>query len=119
MLDTEKCCHLINAMAEQESKQNAQKAVLNTSSYDLAVKHLQENYDRKKLSMIITIANKMLPTNHDLSGVAPYLNPEGLIRVGGRLGKAEISMQEGHPLILSTKSCIEAANFASSTWFTT
>ena len=49
---------------------------------------------------------KELPLNHRLDGLAPYLDSEGLMRVGGRLQKAGMAYETTHPIILSANSHI-------------
>ena len=49
-------------------------------------------------------ANKELPLNHRLAGLAPYLDSEDLMRVGGRLQKAGMAYETTHPIILLTHS---------------
>ena len=49
-------------------------------------------------------ANKELALKHRLGGLAPYLDSEDLMRVGGRLQKAGIAYKTTHPIILSMHS---------------
>lgn len=49
---------------------------------------------------------KKLPNKHVLSGLAPYVDSQGLLRVGGRLQQAGLSYDNTHPIILSSKSYI-------------
>ena len=45
-------------------------------------------------------ANKELPLKHHLAGLAPYLDSEYLMRVGGHLQKAKMAYETMHPIIL-------------------
>lgn len=47
---------------------------------------------------------KVLPKQHQMSALSPYLDERGLMRVGGRLQKAALSNNSAHPLLLSTRS---------------
>lgn len=49
---------------------------------------------------------RTLSNTHSISSLAPYLDKEGLIRVGGRLQKASLSSSSTHPIILNIKSRI-------------
>ena len=39
----------------------------------------------------------------------PFLDSDGLLRVGGRLGKSRLSHNEAHPLVLTKQSNISEA----------
>ena len=45
-----------------------------------------------------------LPTAHQLSRLALFIDQQGLLRLGGRLQKAGLSTEHTHPLLLSTAS---------------
>ena len=47
-----------------------------------------------------------LPDEHPLSGVSPFFDPEGLLRVGGRLRNSISQFEVKHPLILSQSSVV-------------
>ena len=44
--------------------------------------------------------NKPLPLDHPLTQLSPFLDDQGLVRVGGRLRNANILFNEKHPVIL-------------------
>ena len=44
--------------------------------------------------------NKPLPIDHPLTQLSPFLDDQGLVRVGGRLRNANIFFNEKHPVIL-------------------
>ena len=48
----------------------------------------------------------VLSSSHPLSSMSPYLDPDGVLRVGDRLQKAQLSMDMTHPILLSVKSHI-------------
>ena len=47
-----------------------------------------------------------LQTSNTLSSLAPYLDSDGLMRIGGRLQKAELTVDATHPILLSVQSHI-------------
>ena len=49
---------------------------------------------------------KELPNNHTLAGLAPFVDSQNMLRVGGRLQQAGLSYDNTHPLNLSSKSHI-------------
>lgn len=49
---------------------------------------------------------KFLPVNSPLASLAPFLDANGIMRVGGRLQKADLRPSTTHPTILSVKSHI-------------
>lgn len=52
---------------------------------------------------IVRINNKNLPVNHKLSSLTPFLDQNGLLRVGGRLNHSEFPVEKKHPLILDSR----------------
>ena len=48
----------------------------------------------------------VLSSSHPLSSLAPYLDPDVVVRVGSRLPKAQLSMDMTYPGLLSAKSHI-------------
>ena len=60
---------------------------------DAQLTSLTDEYSRLK-------NGKGLPENHKLTGLAPFLDDNGLIRVGGRLDKAPLSYDVRHPVLL-------------------
>lgn len=50
--------------------------------------------------MRILAANKQLSTKNKLAGLTPFVDNEGILRVGGRLENALISYDQKHPYIL-------------------
>lgn len=48
--------------------------------------------------------NERLPKSNPLVRLTPYLDQEGLFRVGGRLNNAQIDADSKHPFILPRKS---------------
>ena len=56
-------------------------------------------------SELINLTNKgSISTSSSLARLSPFLCPQGLIRVGGRLQNAHIPYDEKHPIILPGKS---------------
>ena len=46
---------------------------------------------------------KKLPKSSPLTSLKPIIDPEGILRVGGRLHYADTSFEERHPIIISAK----------------
>ena len=49
---------------------------------------------------------RSLPDKHPYSSLTPFLDKDGLLRVGGRLGRSGLPENTIHPVLLSTKSYI-------------
>ena len=47
-----------------------------------------------------------LPENHSLSGVVPFVDANGLARIGGRLREASIQFEVKHPIVLDGRHVI-------------
>lgn len=47
--------------------------------------------------------NECVPKNSPLSNLSPFLDQNGLIRVGGRLKFADLNFSQKHPILLPTK----------------
>ena len=47
-----------------------------------------------------------LQTSNTLYSLAPYMDSDGLMRIGGRLQKAELTVDATHPILLSVQSYI-------------
>ena len=56
--------------------------------------------------MLSHLKTHKLPVKHPYSGLAPFLGKDGLLRVGGRLGRSCLPEHTKHPVILSIKSHI-------------
>ena len=78
---------------------------------------VKENEDATKLILLMLqeqkfsrdiaeIKRNTLPRNSRMAGLNPYIDEFGLIRVGGRLGKADASENFKHPIILPQESKI-------------
>lgn len=73
-------------------------------SESLLLKHSQMQFYQDVFQKLKS--EKSLPNGHPLSSLSPYLDREGLLRVGGRLQRAELSSSCAHPLILNARSHI-------------
>lgn len=51
-------------------------------------------------------AKKTLASGHSLASLSPFIDEEGLLRVGGRLQHADLSSAITHPIILDSRSHI-------------
>lgn len=56
--------------------------------------------------------NKPLKSNGCLIGLAPFLDDDGIIRVGGRIQLSEFSFEKKHPAILSAKHPLSVLVFS-------
>ena len=49
---------------------------------------------------------KMVPESISISQLDPFLDNRGILRVGGRLRKSNLTGEENHPVILSKKCAV-------------
>jgi hypothetical protein len=52
------------------------------------------------MSMDALTSSRDLPRDSSIRSLDPYMDNDGLIRVGGRLRKSDLTLQEKHPLII-------------------
>ena len=67
------------------------------------MQHDDDRHDERKR---IRPRNQRIKTTSSLYKLDPFLDGEGLLRVGGRLRKATMSFEEKHPVIISKNSHI-------------
>jgi hypothetical protein len=48
-------------------------------------------------------AGRVIEKSSDLIKLSPYLDPNGILRVGGRIEKAPLPLDARHPIILTRK----------------
>ena len=65
-------------------------------------KTAQEQYYHQELECLREGRN--LPKSSSVSSLNPFLDGDGILRVGGRLENADLSYEETHPIILPAKS---------------
>ena len=65
-------------------------------------KGFPEVYENLRAKKPIGKENKMLPLN-------PWMDSEGIIRVGGRLQRSDLSIEEKHPILLPPKETVTCA----------
>ncbi|XP_040150840.1 uncharacterized protein LOC120893181 [Anopheles arabiensis] len=51
---------------------------------------------------------KEIPKNSKLKWISPFIDTQGILRIGGRLSNAHLSESEKHPVILSSKHPLSA-----------
>ena len=75
---------------------------------DEAEKILFRQSQRESFPELFEVGIQMekLPENHPLSGVVPFLDGRGLVRVGGRLRESAISFEAKHPVVLEGRHVI-------------
>lgn len=65
---------------------------------DLLIREAQATAFAKEISDLRR--GRQIPENSALNQLSPFLDPEGLLRVGGRLRDAHVPYDEKHPIIL-------------------
>lgn len=68
------------------------------------LKHSQQVTYFKEMEILSS--GRHLPATNPVSALTPYIDSNGLMRVGGRLQKSHLSEATKHPILLSTKSHI-------------
>lgn len=74
------------------------------ASKQLLLQHSQQVYYSTECSLLRK--DSSLPTGNSLSSLSPFIDRQGMLRVGGRLQKSSLSDARIHPLILHPKSHI-------------
>lgn len=69
------------------------------------MKRVQAEYFQAELKLCAA-PDATLPRGSQLVGLAPFIHTDGLLRVGGRLQKAEMNFDEKHPIILPAQAHI-------------
>lgn len=84
---------------------NASNISLNASerknALQLIIKYVQQLHFHEEIESLKN--NKCLKKNSSLVSLLPFIDPNGLLRVGGRLDNAQISYNSKHPIILPSK----------------
>lgn len=89
----------INAIAKKPIPKDVALTVQEIQSAEMVlIKYVQACAYEEELLLIPTKAN--LPTNSKLCGLNPFIDSEGIVRVGGRLNKAHVPFSQKHPSIL-------------------
>lgn len=78
---------------ESDDLESAQKIIIRSSQRD-SLGHLLQALHQKK----------DLPKNSPIKKLDPYVDEEGIIRIGGRLRLAPMTLEERHPVILCGKA---------------
>ena len=80
---------------------------LTTEELDSAERTLLKLSQKRTYPEVLShLKTHKLPVKHPYSGLAPFLGKDGLLRVGGRLGRSCLPEHTKHPVILSIKSHI-------------
>ena len=58
---------------------------------------------------------KGMDKNSKLIQLTPYLDERGIIRVGGRIQKAEVTFDQKHPFVLSSRHHFDGLNSSTRT----
>ena len=74
-------------------------------SVDEAIKVIITNAQQESYADVLSILSKCesLPTTHELCCLSPFIDNDGLLRVGGRLRHAPLPYHNKYPIILSPK----------------
>ena len=70
----------------------------------LILKKVQKTYFEREIKNLTS--SKAVPNDSSLSSLCPYLDEEGILRVGGRLQKADISTSKKNPVLVPKQSHI-------------
>lgn len=73
------------------------------------IKQHQLMFSKKEIDLLRE--NRGLPSKSKLKSLAPILDTNGLLRVGGRLKNSLLAMDEKHPIILSENHEFPKLNF--------
>lgn len=68
------------------------------------LKHSQRAFYQQELSRLQN--KRILPDNHPLASLSPFLDEDGVMRVGGRLQQSNLPVETTHPIILNSRSRI-------------
>ncbi|XP_024867313.1 uncharacterized protein LOC112451723, partial [Temnothorax curvispinosus] len=71
-------------------------------SRDLWVRIVQQTWFHEEIRLLVK--GEQLPKSNSLNRLTPFIDRDGLLRVGGRLHFAQINMEAKHPLILPRRS---------------
>lgn len=86
--------------------QPKQSGVLTTREFNQAIiillKISQAEYFAKEIRKLKS--NKNVQSNSKILNLNPFLDPDGILRVGGRLNNSNFNFEKKHPAILSSKS---------------
>lgn len=69
-------------------------------------KKIQQVAFAKEITLLSTRSQVTLPKSSVLAGLSPFLDEEGVIRVGGRLTNAPIPYEQRHPTVLPGDSAL-------------
>lgn len=92
-------CHNLKSNSVKVQQNFITHAELNKALL-LLVKHEQQKYFSEDISCLL----KGKAVNSNLKGLNPFIDKQGLLRVGGRLQHAELSYAQKHQLILPKES---------------
>ena len=85
--------------------------LLNINELDLAQRQLLKLVQNQAFCKEIEVLKKKgnIPRTSKIYGLDPYVDSDGLLRVGGRLRKGELDANIAHPVLLPKNSCISVA----------
>lgn len=91
-----------NCKAKKEDRMLSK--ILNVSEYRQSMSTIIKNVQALHFSEEILMVERNLIVKSNLKKLSPFLDKEGILRVGGRLDNANISFEQKHPIILP-KDC--------------
>ena len=86
-------------------------SLLNVNELDLAQRQLLKLVQNQAFCKEIDVLKKKgnIPRTSRIYGSDPYVDSDGLLRVGGRLRKDELDANITHPVLLPKNSCMSVA----------
>ena len=94
------------AWSVQNNGQPLDKVECKHKSVQYIIKELQHECFPNELAILESESKRQLPKASPLYGLNPFLDCDGIIRVGGRCSRARWEFSEKHPMILPRKSHI-------------
>ena len=87
-------------LAQSRSKQRNEASTTNAYEKAKAIIIKSVQHDAFQKELVCLRQSEKLPKTSPLTKLSPFIDEQGLLRVGGRLGKADLGNYECHPLIL-------------------
>ena len=87
------------------------ESLLNTNELDFAQRHLLKLVRNQAFYKEIEALKKKgnIPRTSRIYGLDPYVDSDGLLRVGGRLQKGELDANSAHTVLLPKNGCTSVA----------
>ena len=86
----------INNLSSKDLTNN----VLSPTDYEAALKHIIKSVQREQFSEEIRFFKDSIISSKELKALTPFLDQQGIVRVGGRLFNSNLSESSKHPVLL-------------------